>query len=98
MADLLYCVSGGNYAENGFLVDIEAEDLAVCMGNNYFASAYAAQSMLKIWTEDDKKLNRKAHVQSFARLFSSTPPEHFWVYRGPLPIHVSHGNGLGHHL
>jgi 3-dehydrosphinganine reductase len=51
----VYCVSGGNHAENGFLVDIEANGLETCMRNNYFASAYAAQSILKIWTEDDRK-------------------------------------------
>lgn len=47
-------MAGGNHAENGFLVDIEASDLDNCMKNNYYASAYAAQAMLKIWTEDDK--------------------------------------------
>ncbi len=54
IADILYCVAGGNHAENGFLVDIKASDLDNCMKNNYHASAYAAQTMLKIWTEDDK--------------------------------------------
>ncbi|KAL8701157.1 MAG: hypothetical protein Q9224_000632 [Gallowayella concinna] len=54
IADILYCVAGGNHAENGFLVDIEASDLDTCMKNNYHTSAYAAQTMLKIWTEDDK--------------------------------------------
>lgn len=54
IADILYCVAGGNHAENGFLVDIQASDLDSCMKNNYYASAYAAQAMLKIWTEDDK--------------------------------------------
>ena len=51
----MYCVAGGNYAENGFLVDIKAKDLDSCMKNNYYSSAYAAKSMLGIWTEDDKR-------------------------------------------
>lgn len=55
IADILYCVAGGNHAENGFLVDIKAKDLESCMRNNYYSSAYAAKSMLDIWTEDDKK-------------------------------------------
>lgn len=55
MADVLYCVAGGNHAENGFLVDIAAKDLESCMRNNYYSAAYAAKSMLDMWTEDDKK-------------------------------------------
>lgn len=47
-------MAGGNHAENGYFVDIQASDLDNCMKNNYYASAYAAQAMLKIWTEDDK--------------------------------------------
>lgn len=55
IADILYCVAGGNHAENGFLVDIRAKDLDNCMKNNYYSSAYAAKALLDIWTEDDKK-------------------------------------------
>ncbi|KAI1379650.1 putative short chain dehydrogenase/ reductase [Hypoxylon crocopeplum] len=55
IADVLYCTAGGNHAENGFLVDIEAKDLDNCMKNNYYSSAYAAKSVIDIWTEDDKK-------------------------------------------
>ncbi|KAH7372242.1 hypothetical protein BKA66DRAFT_572366 [Pyrenochaeta sp. MPI-SDFR-AT-0127] len=53
-ADILYCVAGGNHAENGFLVDIKAADLDSCMKNNYYSSAYAAKIMLDMWTEDDR--------------------------------------------
>ena len=56
----MYCVAGGNHAENGFFVDIKAKDLDNCMKNNYYSSAYAARSMLDIWTEDDKKGNAPA--------------------------------------
>ena len=31
------------------------------MRNNYFTAAYASQSMLKLWTEDDKKAEVKSH-------------------------------------
>lgn len=55
IADVLYCVTGGNHAENGFLVDIEARALETCMANNYFAAAYAAKAILDIWVEDDGK-------------------------------------------
>ena len=36
-------------------MDIKAKDLDNCMKNNYYSSAYAAKSMLDIWTEDDKE-------------------------------------------
>jgi len=65
-ADILYCVAGGNHAENGFLVDIKSSDLDTCMRNNYFAAAYAAQSLLRIWTLDDKK--HEFHRDSSANL------------------------------
>ncbi|KAI0889324.1 putative short chain dehydrogenase/ reductase [Annulohypoxylon maeteangense] len=55
IADILYCSAGGNHAENGFLADIEAKDLDNCMKNNYYSSAYAAKSIIDIWTADDKK-------------------------------------------
>lgn len=54
IADILYCSAGGNHAENGFLVDIEAKALDNCMKNNYYSSAYAAKSLIDIWTQDDK--------------------------------------------
>jgi len=54
IADILYCTAGGNHAENGFLVDITAQQLDSCMKNNYYSSVYAAKSMLDIWTEDDR--------------------------------------------
>ena len=53
IADMLYCAAGGNRADNGFLTDIKAGALDNCMKNNYYASAYAAKSMLDIWVEDD---------------------------------------------
>lgn len=52
---MLYCSAGGNHAENGFFVDIRTTDLDNCMRNNYFSSAYAAKSVLGIWTEDDQR-------------------------------------------
>ncbi|KAJ8109600.1 hypothetical protein ONZ43_g6088 [Nemania bipapillata] len=52
---MLFCVAGGNHAENGFLLDIKPNDLESCMKNNYFTAAYAAKSMLDIWIEDDRK-------------------------------------------
>ncbi|KAK9444801.1 putative short chain dehydrogenase/ reductase [Metarhizium brunneum] len=55
IADVLYCVAGGNHAENGFLVDIKAQALESCMRNNYFTAVYPAKSLLDIWTEDDLK-------------------------------------------
>ncbi|PNY26683.1 NAD(P)-binding domain protein [Tolypocladium capitatum] len=55
MADALYCVAGGNHAENGFLVDIKASDLENCMRNNYYSAAFPAKALLNIWTEDDAK-------------------------------------------
>ncbi|CAF9925818.1 MAG: hypothetical protein ALECFALPRED_003225 [Alectoria fallacina] len=56
--DVLYCVAGGTSTEIGFMTDIDAGKLESCMRNNYFTAAYAAQSMLKIWTEDDKNAER----------------------------------------
>ena len=41
--------------EIGFFTDIDAGKLERCMRNSYFTAAYAAQSILKIWTEDDQK-------------------------------------------
>ncbi|KAJ3490405.1 hypothetical protein NLG97_g5790 [Lecanicillium saksenae] len=53
VADVLFCAAGGNHAENGFLLDISAKQLANCMHNNYFTSLYPAKSILGIWTEED---------------------------------------------
>ncbi|KAI0193450.1 putative short chain dehydrogenase/ reductase [Astrocystis sublimbata] len=53
VADLLYCTAGGNHAENGFLVDITADDLDSCMKNNYYTAAFPAKSIMDIWTADD---------------------------------------------
>ena len=55
LPDVLYCVAGGTSGEIGFFTDIDVGKLESCMRNNYFTAAYAAQSILKIWTEDDKK-------------------------------------------
>lgn len=55
LPDALYCVAGGTSTEIGFITDIDAEKLESCMRKNYFTAAYAAQSILKIWTEDDEK-------------------------------------------
>ncbi|KAL9119243.1 MAG: hypothetical protein Q9187_004203 [Circinaria calcarea] len=55
LPDILYCVAGGTSTEIGFIKDIDAADLESCMRKNYFTAAYSAQSILKIWTEDDQK-------------------------------------------
>jgi 3-dehydrosphinganine reductase len=55
MVDILYCSAGGCRTECGFVNEIEADDLESCMRNNYFTSAYTAQSILKIWERDDQK-------------------------------------------
>jgi len=55
LPDVLYCVAGGTPTQCGFITDIEAADIESCMKNNYYTSAYMAQAMLKIWTEDDGK-------------------------------------------
>ncbi|KAK3317263.1 hypothetical protein B0T19DRAFT_468802 [Cercophora scortea] len=61
-ADVLYCVAGGNHGQNGFFVDITAQDLEDCMRNNYYSSAFAAKSMLEIWTADDAARAKSARV------------------------------------
>lgn len=55
IAGFLYCCAGGNHAENGFFIDLQATQLDSCMKNNYYSTAYAAKAMLDIWVEDDKK-------------------------------------------
>jgi 3-dehydrosphinganine reductase len=60
----LYCTAGGNYNENGFLVDITARDLENCMRNNYYSSAFAAKTMLDIWTQADRKGTFSSSPQS----------------------------------
>jgi 3-dehydrosphinganine reductase len=45
----------GNSTETGSITDVDAGKLKSCTGNNYFTAAYAAQSILKVWKEDDKK-------------------------------------------
>ncbi|KAI1388534.1 putative short chain dehydrogenase/ reductase [Hypoxylon trugodes] len=61
IADILYCVAGGNHAENGFLADITAKEIESCMNNNYYTAAYAAKSMLDIWINDDGEKPNYAH-------------------------------------
>ncbi|CAH0054503.1 unnamed protein product [Clonostachys solani] len=65
--DMLYCVAGGNHAQNGFFVDITAEQVNACMKNNYYATAYPAKSALDIWIEDDKKNKWKASPRTNVR-------------------------------
>ncbi|KAF2838261.1 putative short chain dehydrogenase/ reductase [Patellaria atrata CBS 101060] len=52
LPDVLYCVAGGT--THGFFTDLDARDLESCMKKNYFTAAYTAQSILRLWTEDDK--------------------------------------------
>ncbi|ORY70952.1 uncharacterized protein BCR38DRAFT_491715 [Pseudomassariella vexata] len=53
--DALYCAGGGNHAQNGFLVDITANQLEACMKNNYYGTLYPIKSLVDIWIEDDRK-------------------------------------------
>lgn len=62
LPDMLFCVAGGSMSLYGLLADIPAEDLETCMKNNYFTSAYAAQSVLKMWVEDDKNVKTSRSV------------------------------------
>lgn len=55
LPDILYCVAGGTSTEIGFFTDIDAGKLESCMRNNYFTAAYAAQSILKMWTEGGQR-------------------------------------------
>ncbi|ORY07382.1 hypothetical protein BCR34DRAFT_626446 [Clohesyomyces aquaticus] len=61
IADVLYCSAGGCRTECGFITDIQASDLKSCMRNNYFTAAYTAQAILKIWSEDYKKMEQPKH-------------------------------------
>ncbi|KAI1138458.1 putative short chain dehydrogenase/ reductase [Hypoxylon sp. FL0543] len=47
--DELYCCAGGNHAENGFFVDLQASQLDSCMKNNYYAALYPAKAVLDLW-------------------------------------------------
>lgn len=67
LPDTLYCVAGGAIVENGFLVDIGPGDLESCMRNNYFTSAFAAQAMLKLWFEDDSKVQGSRSANTATR-------------------------------
>lgn len=44
----------------GFFKDMDVGKLESCTRNNYFTAAYAAQSILRIWTEDDQKARRSS--------------------------------------
>jgi 3-dehydrosphinganine reductase len=64
--DIVYCVAGGNYNQNGFFVDLSAKDLEDCMRNNYFSAANAAKSLMDIWLAEDAvslKPPRQKHRQ-----------------------------------
>ncbi|KAG5913305.1 hypothetical protein E4U53_004913 [Claviceps sorghi] len=59
-ADIVYCVAGGNYNQNGFFVDLSSNDLEDCMRNNYFSAVHAAKSMLDIWLAEDASPQKPA--------------------------------------
>jgi 3-dehydrosphinganine reductase len=64
--DIVYCVAGGNYNQNGFFVDLSTKDLEDCMRNNYFSAANAAKSLMDIWLAEDAsslKPSRPRHRQ-----------------------------------
>jgi 3-dehydrosphinganine reductase len=54
LPDTLYCVAGGTANELGFLIDLEPEDFERCTNNNYYASVYPAQAVLRAWIHDDE--------------------------------------------
>ena len=54
LPDIVYCVAGGTANEIGFLTDLDPVHLETCMRNNYFSAAYVAQTILKLWTADDR--------------------------------------------
>ncbi|KAF2679794.1 short chain dehydrogenase [Lentithecium fluviatile CBS 122367] len=72
LPDILYCVAGGTPNETGFLIDVEPEILEQCMYNNYFSSAFAAQEMLKRWTEDDKNAEVPARPRERKIIFMNS--------------------------
>ncbi|KAI1173517.1 putative short chain dehydrogenase/ reductase [Nemania sp. FL0916] len=53
--DALYCAAGGNHAENGFLVDLDENQLDCCMKNNYYATLYPTKAVADMWIKDDKQ-------------------------------------------
>ncbi|KAJ8128147.1 hypothetical protein O1611_g5491 [Lasiodiplodia mahajangana] len=53
--DAIYCAAGGNHAENGFLVDVDHNQLDRCMKNNYYATLYPTKVLVDMWTADDKR-------------------------------------------
>lgn len=54
LPDILYCVAGGTPNELGYLIDLEPETFERCMTNNYYSSLFPAQTVLKLWTQDDE--------------------------------------------
>ncbi|KAF2770098.1 NAD(P)-binding protein [Teratosphaeria nubilosa] len=67
--DIVYCVAGGNYRQNGFFVDLSAEDLENCMRNNYFSAAYAAKSVMDIWLSEDATSSKPAYQRHRQLIF-----------------------------
>jgi 3-dehydrosphinganine reductase len=65
--DILYLVAGGTPNECGFFTDIDAQSLESCMNLNYYTAAYPAQTLLKMWVEDDKRV-QSARTSSPTRL------------------------------
>ncbi|KAJ5675617.1 hypothetical protein N7462_008514 [Penicillium macrosclerotiorum] len=76
LPDILYCVAGGTTNELGFLVDLSPDTISRCMTNNYLTSAYPAQAILKLWTEDDKSFQppsgRKSRPKTRQLVFVSS--------------------------
>jgi 3-dehydrosphinganine reductase len=58
--DALYCAAGGNHAENGFLVDVNDDQIDRCMKNNFYATVYPTKVLVDIWVADDKQ-NAQGH-------------------------------------
>jgi 3-dehydrosphinganine reductase len=93
LPDILYCVAGGTPDEIGFLIDVEPETLEQCMYGNYFSSAFAAQAMLKMWTEDDKKAEVPARPRERKIVFINSasalaPTPGYAAYSRMYLIHV----------
>jgi 3-dehydrosphinganine reductase len=53
-ADVMYCAAGGCPTQCEFFANINSADLESCMQMNYFTAAYTAQSLCKIWIQDEQ--------------------------------------------
>ncbi|KAL1965237.1 hypothetical protein VTN77DRAFT_5991 [Rasamsonia byssochlamydoides] len=86
--DVLFCVAGGAQNENGFLVDLTAEQVTSCMENNYYTSVFIAQSCLRLWLETRRAGGpRLVFVSSTAALVGA-PGYEVLMYGGPEEFQI----------